>query len=66
MLKVGDLVQLHKDEFSVWGIDRSNVGLVCMIHEGSVPRTISVVWAGDPHQHEEYEDGLVLVPKKES
>ncbi len=64
LLKAGDLVQLQKEEFSMWGIDRSNVGLVLSVDDESRPETVTVLWNAEEEPHDEYADGLELVPLK--
>ena len=62
LLKVGDLVQLQKEEFSMWGIDRSNVGLVLSVDNKTRPESVTVLWNSESEPHDEYADGLELVP----
>lgn len=61
-VKVGDLVRLHPRECALMSILESELpGLVMAVSEETEPRTVTVLWHGNPEAEEEYEDGLILV-----
>ena len=60
-MKIGDLVKLRPElGRALWGTG-VNLGLIVEIIDITEPKTMSVIWNGDPSAHVEYEDGLIVV-----
>ena len=65
-MKIGDLVKLCPERG--WVIEdgeRDLVGLVVEIMDDTIPRSITVAWAGGKGVDVGYEDGLVVVAEAE-